>query len=73
MAAAWIDGPHSAPVTLWCWAECLSKHASLPRSSHVPAVSFQRLKPSQGLLFSAGVLESWLKDKRMLLFYTVER
>lgn len=39
----------------------------------MPTFSFQRLKPSQVLLFSAGVLDIWLKEKRMLLFDTVER
>lgn len=59
--------------SLTAWLKCLSKHANLPRSSNVPTVSFQRLKPSQGLLFPAGVLDIWLKEKRILLFYTVER
>lgn len=40
--------------SLTAWLKCQSKHANLPRSSDVPTVSFQRLKPSQVLLFSAG-------------------
>lgn len=33
----------------------------------MPVVSFQRLKSSQGLLFSAGALGICLKNKRILL------
>lgn len=78
MVAAWIDVHKVVPTVHWCdtavlgrsfttWLKCLPEHAGLPMSSDLPAVSFQRLKLSQGLLFSAGALALCLKSKRMLL------